>query len=341
MDDGSNTKQVDLGVFARRGASVGLTSAEIIGLVLSAIWLLGATVFFFAIGGSGTEAEPDPLRWVMVVMAIFMPIALIWVATTAAGSARIMREESARMQAAVDSVRQAIIAQKQASSMGVKPSVEQKLDQLVAAQRQTDAALATFTSVRPEVVTFHAERRAAAPIAPTDADPQGSLALGAAATGSDPISVQDFITALNFPLTADDKEGFRALRRAMQDRRASELIQASQDVLTLLSQDGIYMDDLNPDRARPEIWRRFAHGERGRTVAALGGIRDRSGIALAAARMRQDHIFRDTVHHFLRKFDQVFAQFETHASDAEIAALAETRTARGFMLLGRVAGTFD
>lgn len=57
--------------------------------------------------------------------------------------------------------------------------------------------------------------------------------------------------------------------------------------------------------------------------------------------MRQDNIFRDTAHHFLRKFDQIFSQFAEHASDAEIAALSDTRTARCFMLLGRVAGTFD
>jgi hypothetical protein len=25
-----------------------------------------------------------------------------------------------------------------------------------------------------------------------------------------------------------------------------------------MSQDGIYMDDLRPDRSRPEVWRRFA-----------------------------------------------------------------------------------
>jgi hypothetical protein len=32
---------------------------------------------------------------------------------------------------------------------------------------------------------------------------------------------------------------------------------------------------------------------------------------------------------------------ESKASDAELVDLAETRTARAFMLLGRVAGTFD
>ena len=101
------------------------------------------------------------------------------------------------------------------------------------------------------------------------------------------------------------------------------------------------MDDLRPDLARPEIWRRFATGERGRAIAALGGIRDRSSLALAAGRMKQDPIFRDAAHHFLRRFDNSFVEFEETATDAEIAALADTRTARAFMLLGRVAGIFD
>jgi len=101
------------------------------------------------------------------------------------------------------------------------------------------------------------------------------------------------------------------------------------------------MDDLRPDRARPEIWRKFAAGERGRSVAALGGVHDRSPLGLAAGRMKKDPVFRDAAHHFLRHFDRAFAAFEKDASDADIMALADTRTARAFMLLGRAAGTFD
>ncbi len=173
-------------------------------------------------------------------------------------------------------------------------------------------------------------------------DDQPALALGTQAEDiSPPLAAEDFIRALNFPETAEDKDGFAALRRALKDRNAAQLIQAAQDVLTLLSQDGIYMDDLRPDRARPEIWREFGQGARGRAIAALGGIRDRSSLALTSGRMKQDPIFRDAAHHFLRRFDKTFASFEKTASDGEISALAETRTARAFMLLGRVAGTFD
>ncbi len=48
-----------------------------------------------------------------------------------------------------------------------------------------------------------------------------------------------------------------------------------------------------------------------------------------------------TAHHFLRQFDKTVAEFEKNASDPELVALTETRTARAFMLLARVTGTFD
>ena len=118
-------------------------------------------------------------------------------------------------------------------------------------------------------------------------------------------------------------------------------MQAAQDVLTLLSEDGVYMDDLAPDLARPEIWRRFAEGERGREVAALGGIRDREALARTSSRMREDPIFRDAAHHFLRLYDKAIARFDAVATDAEILNFADTRSSRAFMLLGRVAGAFD
>ena len=171
---------------------------------------------------------------------------------------------------------------------------------------------------------------------------QPGLALGTPAEDlRPPLSVADFIRALQFPETPEDKEGFRALRLALEDRAVAKLIRSAQDVLTLLSQEGIYMDDLKPEMARPDLWRRFASGERGHGIAALGGIRDRSSLALTAARMREDTIFRDAAHHFLRTFDKTFALFEANASDAELADLADTRTARAFMLLGRVTGVFD
>ncbi|MCB1328064.1 MAG: hypothetical protein KDK28_00725, partial [Maritimibacter sp.] len=168
-----------------------------------------------------------------------------------------------------------------------------------------------------------------------------SLKFGSADDTAVAVDVDDLIRAINFPENAEDEAGFEALRRTLVDRRIATLIQAAQDVLTLLSQDGIYMDDLNPAPAAPEVWRRFAGGERGTTVAALGGISDRSSLALSAGRMKSDPAFRDAALHFLRRFDEVLSGFEPRMADTQVTRFATTRTARAFMLLARVTGTFD
>ena len=338
MADGSDGKSTPLGIYDRPGKSP-ITGIEIIAIALSLLWLLGAAIFFLTLPSEAAVEGTGGLRFLMTMLAIFMPVAMIWVAATAARSSRVMREESQRLQATIDGIRQAYVAQSQGRNMAAETSVTRKLDEIAAAQRKIETTLATFSTKRDT-----APVRKPAPVEQTAADPseQASLALGTqAAEMAPPLERDVLIRALNFPEDANDKAGFDAFRDALKDRTSAQLIQAAQDVLTLLSQDGIYMDDLRPDAARPEIWRSFAAGERGRAIAALGGIRDRSSLALSAARMKQDTIFRDAAHHFLRRFDKSFSEFEEIATDAEIAALSSTRTARAFMLLGRVAGTFD
>ncbi|MCF2904712.1 hypothetical protein L0666_06915 [Octadecabacter sp. CECT 8868] len=340
MPESQNTADVPLRAGVRNDG-VRVTAIEVIAIVISIVWLVGVAIFFLVLPGSeegSNEETVDSLRFVMTLMAIFLPIAMVWIAAMAARSARIVRDESQRLQAAIDAMRQTYVADRQARGAGIEPTVEKKLNEIARATQKTETALATFASSRPSSVAI--PPRAGAAVVTRDDQP--SLELGTTAEDiAPPISRPDLVRALNFPDTEGDEVGFAALRRALKDRTAKQLIQASQDVLTLLSQDGIYMDDLRPDRARPEIWRRFAHGERGKTVAALGGIRDRSSLALTAGRMREDAIFRDAAHHFLRKFDQMLLAFEAEASDEDIAALAETRTSRAFMLFGRVTGAFD
>lgn len=322
-----------LGIYekSRPGA---VTGVEITALALSAMWLLACVIFFVFLPQPPAVEGQGGLRFLMTLMAVFMPVAMIWVGATAARTSRIMREESQRLQAAIDAIRHAYITQQQGNA---GTSVNRKLDEIAAATRKTETALATFSTRREDPPRAIAPPAIAAPV-----DDQPALALGTqSADMAPPVEGDDLIRALNFPETAEDEEGFAALRRAMQDRQAAQLIQAAQDILTLLSQDGIYMDDLRPDRARPEIWRMFGQGTRGRAIAALGGIRDRSSLALTAGRMKQDPIFRDAAHHFLRRFDKLFSNFEKVATDAEVTAMADTRSARAFMLLGRVAGTFD
>lgn len=329
---------VDLGIYGRKVHHVGLDPTDRIALVATAIWVLAAVIFVFVMG-VGNENSLGPIRFLIVLMAIFLPVALIWIAAIALKSARIIREESERLQASMDAMRQIYVSQAQIAATTMGPNVERKIDEIAKGQQRAETALATFATSRPVLETEPSGR----PLVSQPVDGQAAqpaLALNSERPHSD-VSVADFISALNFPETADDRQGFASLRRALADHRAAPLIRASQDVLTLLSQDGIYMDDLSPDRARPEVWRRFAAGGRGREISGLGGVRDRSSLALSSSRMRQDMIFRDSAHHFLRAFDRTVSQMAETLTDQELVVLAETRTARAFMLLGRVAGMFD
>lgn len=338
--DSAPTGQAELGLFSRIAPEGGLRAGDIVAAAVSVLWLLLVGGFFlFAPAGEGGS----PLASVMTLVAIFAPLALIWIAAITLRMSHEVRAETRRLQATIDAMRHAYINQAQSGTN--KTAMEKRLDEIAAATRQTENALTHIAARRPmDAVPLSADQKAAlvTPKTPPGADEQPTLALGGTADdGREPISVGDFLKALNFPDNQNDKDGFRALRRALEDRSTAKLVRAAQDALTLLSQDGIYMDDLRPDRAKPDVWRRFAQGERGRPVAALGGVRDRSSLALTSGRMKQDTIFRDTSHHFLRQFDKTFQEFEKNASDQEIAALAETRTARAFMLLGRVNGIFD
>lgn len=327
--DPSPPQMTPLGIYDKPDRA-SITGIEVAAIAASVLWVVVALVFFFAAGEDAPAGFNGP-RFLTKLLTVFLPVGMIWVAATAARSTRVMREESRRLQAAIDGIRQAYVAHAQRSTTTTGPSVAHKLDNIAAPAGQGENTLAQFSSSRR--TTSGTE---------TEGDAQISLALGTSAEDiAPPLAIEDFIRALHFPETEEDEEGFQALRRALQDRATGQLVQASQDVLTLLSQDGIYMDDLRPDLARPEIWRQFAQGARGRGISPLGGIRDRSSLALTAGRLKQDPIFRDAVHHFLRIFDKRFSVFEEGASDTDIQALAETRTARAFMLLGRVAGTFD
>lgn len=347
MSDQKDDRPIRFGVFDTP-RSTGPGTVEAIGAILTLLWLVGVWAFVrFGPFAETAFAEPASLSdWILRGLAIGLPIVLIWAAIALLRIMSLLREETDQLHAAITTLRQAFLEQSQSAGQGLRTQMEKKIADLMDAQRQTESAIATFATRRDQAPAASDEKPAlpADQAPPTVPKPEGQAALALASPPEDlrePISVADFIKAANFPETPDDKDGFRALRLALEDQAASKLIRSAQDILTLLSQDGVYMDDLRPDRAKPEVWRRFAQGERGKLVAALGGIRDRSSLALTSARMKSDPVFRDTAHHFLRQFDRTLMSFETHATDEELAKLGETRSARAFMLLGRVTGMFD
>lgn len=323
--DRNQDRPLDLGLYGKP-APPAPGPIEIAAAVLGLLWLVAVALYAVNLPeGSGVVAT------VLAVLAAVLPLAFVWIAVVTARSVRVLRAEAARLQAAVDSMRNAYVAQQQAAAAGLKATAERRADEGAALSPRRDPPPA-------------APDRRPAPAAPRAApvEDQPGLALEAPAEDSGPpLPMAEVIAALNFPDSDEDAAAVRALRAALEDRSTAKLIRSAQDVLTLLSQDGLYMDDLRPGPPVPDLWRRFAQGERGRAIADLGTVRDPASLARTAARMREDPVFRDAAHHFLRQFDRTFQKIEKAATDAELTALADTRTARAFMLFGRVSGTFD
>ncbi|WPY94016.1 hypothetical protein T8T21_13005 [Limimaricola variabilis] len=282
----------------------------------------GASLGWAVVAGLAMALGGQPL--VGPVLVVVIPVAMVWIGVFASHASRAAREEAHRLRAEIQTLQRSLRTQ---SRGGLSPEIDRRLATIERAARQTETALAGFGVMRPQEPAPQDEP------APEPAAPEAPVApsLGRA----------EMARALNFPDNDQDLEGFAALRAALRDTRARQLIQASQDVLTLLSQDGIYMDDLAPPMAPASAWRALAQGARGEAVAPLAeGLDDEGPAGIAAARMRADTIFRDTVQHFLRLFDRMLDDYCEGADDGEIADLAETRTGRAFRLLGAAAGNF-
>lgn len=305
-------------------------------IVLSLLWLVAL------IGSWLLRPDEEPMGLMamgFLALAALVPPALIWGAVVTLRGVQDLRREAAQLQSRIDALSSDI-----ARGAALTASRPNGQGGGAAAAAPVAAMGATFSSRRDAGLSVPSadRRQAMAPPRPDPDSEQPALALGTPAESARTrLSVQEFIRAMQFPENPDDKEGFRALRLALEDREVAKLIRAAQDVLTLLSQEGIYMDDLPPELTHPDHWRRFAAGERGGAVAAVGGVRERAALTLTATRMREDMIFRDAAHHFLRTYDRVFQQLEKSATDSELVELSDTRTARAFMVVGRVAGVFD
>lgn len=155
MTDRNQSPQTPLGVYDRPRKDR-VTGVEVIALALTILWLGGTAVFFLVLEPMGMFSESGgALQFVVILLAIFMPVAMIWVAATAARSSKVMREESRRLQTAIDAIRQAYVAQNQNAYEVTQPSVAKKLEEIAAAQRKTETALATFSTVRDAAAPRH------------------------------------------------------------------------------------------------------------------------------------------------------------------------------------------
>ncbi|MEO1563762.1 MAG: hypothetical protein AAFR98_10040 [Pseudomonadota bacterium] len=301
----------------------------------AALTILWALAFFIPILSQRISFENAAPPF-FTILTLVLPILFIWLVAITTMAMRRLRAETRDLQRTIKEMHKTIEGELAAQA-------EERENWTFLQQEQ----LTKIRDITPGI-TVDQEPQVRRPFAPFEPrpDPEDVAQYGLPLAHPTPIetvplTTTETVQALNFPNNSDDKEGLRLMRRASEDRNLALLMKTARQALTSLSQDGVFMDDLVPDAPQPQVWRRFAKGVRGPAIAALGGIRDRSAVALTKGRLKGDIEFRETAHNLLREFDRFVLEFEKIASDDDLLALGQTRSGRLFMLLGRCTGTFE
>jgi hypothetical protein len=341
------------------------------GLLAAVVWsvlVASYAIGFFAAAG-GQAGGATFLDGLFLLIAWVLPLVLVALAAWLAEELQRQRAVVAALAdlvppliGALDGTRDALESHEPVSPQAIRREIEAallgagragdaaaQLERLLSGQAEQRAALQTLLARsaapappaepgrrgEPAPAAARPARRAASP--PATEPP---LPLLPEAEGVARPDWPTLIRALDFPRDAEDREGFRALKAALRHHGLAQMLQAAEDVLTLLAQEGVFVDDLGPEPGDPEAWRRFMAGRRGAEAAGVGAIRDPQALEIARALTKSDPIFRDTALFFQRRFDAVLGEFAAGAGDAAILELADTRSARAFMLLGRLSGSF-
>ncbi len=311
----------------------------LVALILTVVWVImllayGAG-FFGILGDVSAPRDAVFLEVVFFLMALVLPVALIWITTAVLRRSFQIQDEARRLEKQLRELQSGYRPQGGVSQPRIKDNRVETLQTRVAElEKQLKKMETTVTSVRQMQVAMQADAG--------EKPSQPPLPLEETAPTETPeLDIQTLVKALDFPRDEKDNTGFRALRIARQNPDIEELLRAAEDVLNLLSQEGIYMDDLRPGASPAREWRLFAEGTRGPDVANVGAIDAPEALERITERKRSDQIFRDASLFFLRRFDIMLKQFVEAANDAEIQLLADTRTGRAFMLLARSSGMFD
>lgn len=337
--------------------------AFLIAGALSLLWLI--CVIAYALGFFGlldaAVLAPRPaagLEVALFLLAAFAPIALFFYGALLSKKAEEIRVETARLSSAIDALRHSVAPRAMptandladALTVAARTTMSEEKAALAAGLTRLDGALAETQSMMDELNQRESKARRAAkktsgPRALANRD-QPALPLGAegevAEEGGVEISWAHVVRALDFPRDEKDEDGFAILRQVVTDHDFASLLQAAEDTLSLLSEEGLFMEDLTPTHAPLALWRRYADGERGAGLAKIGGVDDEVALALARSKMRTDPVFRDTAMHFLRRFDRLIARmFAELGDDPMVLEVADSRTGRAFMIASRVMGVFD
>lgn len=287
----------------------------LVGLAASAAWLVLAGLF----AALAPEGDGRGGGWLVWTAGFVMPLALIWLAVWSARSLSLLRDEAGDLRALLEQMQDAAPPVRQSRPPEPDPAVPRMLPASAPPRRAVPAP----------------PPAASRPVAAHDSR-QASLQLDSPALAE--LTAPELYFALNFPDGPEDREAIRCLRLALSDPGMARLIRAAQDVVTLLAGQGVYMDELPIPETDAVLWYRFAEGARGEAVAGLAVIKDQVALQTASTMLREDEVFRDVAHHFLRHFDRLLNRKAQDENPQLLAVLAETRSGRAFTLLAQVTG---
>jgi hypothetical protein len=153
---------------------------------------------------------------------------------------------------------------------------------------------------------------------------------------------EKLVRAANFPDSEDDQATLDALYAVLGDGDAASLLQAAEDTLSSLADIGLYMEDLKPDHAPVDVWRKFiVHHDR-RIGEELSGVQNHDAIADVSGALGNDPKFSKISGQFLERYEILVERMFHEAPDPALAVeLADTRSGRAYLLIGQAAGRFN
>ncbi|MEO1919481.1 MAG: hypothetical protein ABGW81_07230 [Paracoccaceae bacterium] len=313
----------------------------IIATVLSVVWLVLLTAYgagYFGVMGDLAESRDATfLETIFFLIVLILPISFVWLGSALIRRSLQIQDEARRLEGELHQLRSggpsdgaSSVSQTRITDSRIE-TLQQRVTKLSNQVKQMETAITSMRQNQAEINTQ----------APASKLKDSSVNEAVKPEKTQTLDWFDILRALDFPRDEKDAKGFRVLRLAKRDEVTGRLLRAAEDILNLLAHEGIYMDDLRPNISSAYDLRMFADGTRGNDVAAVGGIDAPEAMERIKAREKHDQIFRDTSLYFLRNFDVTLKAFAESANDAQIQALADTRTGRAFMLLGRAAGMFE
>jgi len=144
------------------------------------------------------------------------------------------------------------------------------------------------------------------------------------------------IRALNFPENLDDVAGYEAYDAAIREPAIGKLLNYAEKVLEGLAAEGVYMESVDPEYGRAELWRMHASGAVGQEISNLGSIDDQRLLGHVATRLKTDGDLLELGQAMVDQFHIVLHEFVRVAEDPELFDLIMTRTAKAYILLGHV-----